>query len=140
MYLDEAGTLKVDLLANAERYQRDELAAHLQRLPLLLRQFAAQPQMPIGDADLLTEQDRQLLARVNDTAHPVKAQTLSGLLAEQAQKTPDAPALADAQYQFTYRETREQVAALARQLTEQGVQPGDIVAVALPRSVFCLWR
>src|SRR6185437_256510 len=136
LYLDEAGTLKVDLLANAERYQRDELAAHLQRLPLLLRQFAAQPQMPIGDADLLTEQDRQLLARVNDTAHPVKAQTLSGLLAEQAQKTPDAPALADAQYQFTYRETREQVAALARQLTEQGVQPGDIVAVALPRSVF----
>jgi len=136
LYLDEAGTLKVDLLANAERYQRDELAAHLQRLPLLLRQFAAQPQMPIGDADLLTEQDRQLLARVNDTAHPVKAQTLSGLLAEQAQKTPDAPALADAQYQFTYRETREQVAALARQLTEQGVQSGDIVAVALPRSVF----
>jgi enterobactin synthetase component F len=26
LYLDEAGALKVDLLANAERYQRDELA------------------------------------------------------------------------------------------------------------------
>ncbi|MFI8416730.1 enterobactin synthase subunit F [Serratia sp. NPDC078593] len=136
LFIDERGQLKVELLANAERYQRDELAAHLQRLPLLISQFSAQPQLPVGEADLLTADDHALLNRVNDTVHPLPMQTLSALLAQQAQQTPDAPALADAHYRFTYRETREQVSALARQLSAQGVQPGDIVAVALPRSVF----
>ena len=57
-------------------------------------------------------------------------------MAEQAAKTPDAPALADARYLFSYREMREQVVALANLLRERGVKPGDSVAVALPRSVF----
>ncbi|SQJ14175.1 Enterobactin synthase component F [Serratia rubidaea] len=136
LFIGDDGQLKVELLANAERYQRDELAAHLQRLPLLLSQFTARPQLPVGEADMLTAADHALLEQVNDTAHPVAPQTLSGLLAQQAQRTPDAPALSDAHFRFTYRETREQVSALARQLTVQGVRPGDIVAVALPRSVF----
>lgn len=136
LFIDEAGTLKIELLANAERYQYQELNQHLQRIPLLLRQFAAQPELPLGAADMLSEKDYALLARVNDTAYPVAPQTLSGLLAEQADKTPDAPALADSQYQFSYRQTRAQVIALAGRLVAQGVQPGDIVAVALPRSVF----
>ena len=136
LFIDEHHQLKVELLANAERYSRQELQAHLQRLPLLLAQFAAQAALPIGEADMLTADDHALLARVNDTAHPVPATTLSQLLAQQAQTTPDAPALADAHFSFTYRETREQVTALARELVALGVRPGDIVAVALPRSVF----
>ena len=136
LFIDESGTLKIELLANAERYQYQELAQHLQRLPLLLRQFAAQPGLAVSEAELLSEQENTLLAQVNDTAYPVAPQTLSGLLAEQAAKTPDASALTDERYSFNYRETREQVLALAQSLVAQGVQPGDIVAVALPRSVF----
>jgi len=136
LFIDEAGALKIELLANAERYQREELSQHLQRIPLLLRQFTAQPALPVGAADMLSPQDHVLLAQVNDTAHPVAPGTLSGLLAEQADKTPDAPALADSQYQFNYRQTRAQVRTLAGRLVAQGVLPGDIVAVALPRSVF----
>ena len=58
------------------------------------------------------------------------------LVAEQASKTPDAPALADAHIELNYRQMREQVVALANLLRERGVKPGDSVAVALPRSVF----
>ena len=136
MYIDEAGQLTVDLLANAERYQPEELKAHLQRLPLLLAQFADNPALLSGEADMLTADDHALIRRVNRTATPVASTTLSHLLAEQATKTPDRVALVDAQHHFTYRETREQVVALAQRLVEQGVQRGDIVAVALPRSVF----
>ena len=57
-------------------------------------------------------------------------------MVQQADKTPDAPALADARYQFSYREMRQQVVALASLLRARGVKPGDSVAVALPRSVF----
>lgn len=136
LFIGENNQLKVELLANAERYSHQELQAHLQRLPLLLAPFAAQADLPIGEADMLTPEDHALLARINDTVHPVPATTLSELLAQQAQRTPQAQALADAHVSFTYRETREQVGALARQLTAQGVRTGDIVAVMLPRSVF----
>ncbi len=39
-------------------------------------------------------------------------------------------------WQFSYREMRQQVVALAEQLRARGVKPCDSVAVALPRSVF----
>ncbi|MFZ4834050.1 enterobactin synthase subunit F [Rouxiella sp. Mn2063] len=136
LYIDDAGALTVDVLANAERYQPQELAAHLRRLPLLIEQFVAEPQLAVGQANMLSDADLQLLNRVNDTQHPLAPQTLSQRLAEQARSTPEAPALSDNEYQFTYRQTREQVIALAQQLVVQGVKPGDIVAVALPRSVF----
>ncbi|WP_163306757.1 hypothetical protein, partial [Enterobacter ludwigii] len=67
LFIDEHHQLKVELLANAERYSCQELQAHLQRLPLLLAQFAAQATLPIGEADMLTADDRALLARINDT-------------------------------------------------------------------------
>lgn len=84
LFIGENNQLKVELLANAERYSHQELQAHLQRLPLLLAQFAAQADLPIGEADMLTPEDHALLARINDTVHPLPATTLSELLAQQA--------------------------------------------------------
>jgi len=136
LFIGENNWLKFELLANAERCSHQELQAHLQRLPLLLAQFAAQTDLPIGEADILTSEDHALLVRVNDTVHSVPAATLSELRAQQAQRPQQAPVLADAHVSLTYRETREQVGALARQLIFQGVLPGDIVAVAMLRSVF----
>jgi enterobactin synthetase component F len=131
LHIAEDGALTVDLLANAERYDRDELHAHLQRLPLLLRQFAQDATLKVGAADLLSDADHKLLEMVNATGHDVVKSTLSQQLAQQAERTPHAPALADQHHQFSYTQTRQQVAALAQQLIQQGVQRGDIVAVAL---------
>lgn len=64
------------------------------------------------------------LAQLNATQVEIPETTLSALVAEQAAKTPDAPALADARYLFSYREMREQVVALANLLRERGVKPG----------------
>lgn len=85
---------------------------------------------------MLSADELTRLTAVNDTAMPLPATTLSALVADRARKTPDAPALADANWQFSYREMRQQVVALAQLLRQRGVKPGDSVAVALPRSVF----
>ncbi|NDL63833.1 enterobactin synthase subunit F [Acerihabitans arboris] len=135
LYLGEQ-EVAVELVANAERYTAAELAGHARRLPLLLRQFAAAPALQCGRADLLDAPDHALLARINDTARPVAPDTLSTLLARQALRAPQAMALMDTRRRLTYGETREQVLALAQRLVARGVRPGDIVAVALPRSVF----
>lgn len=136
LFPDETGGLSLEILANKARYDEAELRRHMARLTALLAQFAADPTLRCGDAEMLSADELIRLAAVNDTAMPLPATTLSALVADQARKTPDAPALADANWQFSYREMRQQVVALAQLLRQRGVKPGDSVAVALPRSVF----
>ncbi|HID9100768.1 TPA: enterobactin non-ribosomal peptide synthetase EntF [Klebsiella quasipneumoniae] len=136
LFPDETGGLSLEILANKARYDEAELRRHMARLTALLVQFAADPTLRCGDAEMLSADELTRLAAVNDTAVPLPATTLSALVADQARKTPDAPALADANWQFSYREMRQQVVALAQLLRQRGVKPGDSVAVALPRSVF----
>ena len=136
LFPDETGGLSLEILANKARYDEAELRRHMARLTALLAQFAADPTLRCGDAEMLSADELTRLAAVNDTAVPLPATTLSALVADQARKTPDAPALADANWQFSYREMRQQVVALAQLLRQRGVKPGDSVAVALPRSVF----
>ncbi|HBR1131473.1 TPA: enterobactin non-ribosomal peptide synthetase EntF [Klebsiella quasipneumoniae subsp. similipneumoniae] len=136
LFPDETGGLSLEILANKARYDEAELRRHMARLTALLAQFAADPTLRCGDAEMLSADELARMAAVNDTAMPLPATTLSALVADQARKTPDAPALADANWQFSYREMRQQVVALAQLLRQRGVKPGDSVAVALPRSVF----
>ncbi|HKS33000.1 MAG TPA: enterobactin non-ribosomal peptide synthetase EntF [Enterobacteriaceae bacterium] len=136
LFPDEQGGLTIELLANKARYDEATLVGHAQRLTQLVQQFAADPQLRCGDADLLSAEEHHHLARINDTAVMLPTETLSSLVAKQTQKTPDATALADAHFSFSYREMRQQVQALARLLRARGVRPGESVAVALPRSVF----
>lgn len=136
LFPDETGGLSLEILANKARYDEAELRRHMARLTALLAQFAADPTLRCGEAEMLSADEQARLAAVNDTSMPLPATTLSALVADQARKTPDAPALADANWQFSYREMRQQVVALAQLLRQRGVKPGDSVAVALPRSVF----
>lgn len=136
LFPDEHGGLSIEILANKQRYDDATLEQHASRLRQLIDQFADNPALRCGDAEMLLATERQRLTMINDTAIEIPATTLSALVAAQSERTPDAPALADARYRFSYREMREQVVALAKVLRERGVQPGDSVAVALPRSVF----
>lgn len=135
LFPDEQG-LKIEILANQHCYDADELQHHATRLASLLQQFADNPQLSCGEADLVMPDEYQQLAEINDTHVDLDAATLSELVVRQAEKTPDAPALADAHWALNYREMREQVVTLALHLRQHGVLPGDSVAVALPRSVF----
>lgn len=136
LFPDATGGLSVEILANRQRYGEDALRRHAARLEAMLAQFAASPSLSCGEVNLVSDVEHQRLAEINDTTVALEETTLSALVARQAALTPDAPALADARYTFTYREMRQQVVALADLLRARGVKPGDSVAVALPRSVF----
>jgi amino acid adenylation domain-containing protein len=105
------------------------------RVTGLLEQIVDQPDAPLSAMDVLLPEERDLLARVNTTKVANYPSTLCELLADQAQCTPNAIALVDADYALSYREVRRQVTALARNFAAAGVTTGDIVAIALPRSV-----
>jgi enterobactin synthetase component F len=96
LFPDEAGGLSLEVLANKQRYDEQTLRNHIARLSALLAQFADNPALRCGDANMLSAAEAEQLRRVNDTAVDLPLTTLSALVAEQAAKTPDAPALADA--------------------------------------------
>ena len=61
------------------------------------------------------------------------SKTFANLFTEQAQKTPDAPAVVDRESQLTYSEMDRYSNALAHQLIAFGVEPNDFVCVMLDR-------
>ncbi len=134
LYLGERGLI-VELVANSERYRKEELELHAEQLSRFARRLAETPDAPIGDVTLMTASDAALIAAANDTRRAVPSITLCDLLDAQAERTPTAPALIDRSRSLSYRDMRLQVVRLARELAAAGVVRGDRVAVALPRSV-----
>jgi amino acid adenylation domain-containing protein/non-ribosomal peptide synthase protein (TIGR01720 family) len=106
-----------------------------QRLMLLLQHLAYDTDTPWSAVALQTPAERALVARVNQTAVTVRDCTLHEAIKNQAEQSPDATALLDDHYQLTYQQVRQQSIYLAQRLGQAGVRRGDIVAVALPRSV-----
>ncbi len=113
-------------------FDADRLA---ERLLLLLQQLVTTPDLPLAQWKLQTLAEQSLLQWVNNTGVQLENETLQQAIAQQAARTPDALALCDVEHQLSYREMQRQASLLADRLIEAGVMPGDIVAVALPRSV-----
>ncbi len=105
------------------------------RLLMLIAQLVAQPDLPLARWQLQTPDERALITSINNTAYPVAPGTLQGAIEQQVNRTPDALALLDGEHRLTYRQMQQQARRLADRLIDAGVKPGDIVAVALPRSV-----
>lgn len=105
------------------------------RLLMLIAQLVARPDLPLARWQLQTPDEQALIASINNTAYPVAAETLQEAIARQVERTPDALALLDSTQRLTYHQMQQQARLLADRLIDAGVKPGDIVAVALPRSV-----
>ena len=136
LILDNQGALTLEFLANSNRYEKQALLTHIQRLPLIIEQLTAQPTLALSELSLLSEQELQQLSEVNATEIALQDDTLWSMIATQCQHTPDNVALADSQVTLSYAQMELQVIALAAALQQHGVQAGDIVAVALPRSIY----
>ena len=80
LYVDD-GRLTIDLVANCDRYDKQDLELHAKRLACLVERLAEDPELAIGAAPLLTEGERALIAAANDTAKDVPRLTLCDMLA-----------------------------------------------------------
>ncbi|KAG0164663.1 NRPS protein [Apophysomyces sp. BC1015] len=119
----------------AEDVELSTIELLAQRLVRLLEVVAQHPDQPIGSIQLLDDAERQqLLVKWNDTARPVREMTLPTLFEDQVAKTPNAIALAFDDRSIEYAELNIQANRLAHYLIAKGIGPGDIVAIAVPRS------
>lgn len=87
------------------------------------------------DTHVLTNEEREQLARWNDTAHDFPADVcIPRLVARQAAARPEAPAIIAGGQALSYRELNARANRLAHYLRERGVRPNELVGLCVERS------
>ncbi|MEU9082790.1 amino acid adenylation domain-containing protein [Streptomyces sp. NPDC048357] len=120
----------------ADLFDRESAEAIAARLVRLLAAVVADPDLPLGQVDVLSsEERRRVLTEWNDAAAEVPGLTFPQLFEEQAARTPDAVAVVFEGVEVSYAELDARANRLARLLIARGVGPERIVGLAVPRSV-----
>jgi amino acid adenylation domain-containing protein len=133
---------------NAALYDRATIRQIIDRFKLLLQAACLNPEVNIGDIDLLVEGERErLLMEFNDTATDFPAdRTIAELFQECVHLYPHRTAAVgpglrpvgsgvSAVYHISYLELNRDSNHLARQLRNKGVQADNIVGLLVDRSI-----
>ncbi|MFF2556663.1 amino acid adenylation domain-containing protein [Nocardia sp. NPDC058058] len=114
-------------------FDESTAAAFTDRLTRLLTAVTSDPELAVGDIDLLTAAERdQLAVQAIPAATP---RTLAELMAAAVAANPDGVAVTCDNRQLTYGEIDARSRHLADQLTRAGAGPETLVAVGIPRSI-----
>lgn len=143
----DGSSLSTTLHYEGHRYDAAAVRALLGQYQTLLGAALVQPQQAVGVLDALDDETRaRLLASAVATAATAATETVAAMVAGWARRTPAALALIAGPQRIGYAELEQRVAALAYALSKQGVTPGSIVALQLPRSaelvlaLLAVWR
>ncbi|MFI0790723.1 amino acid adenylation domain-containing protein [Streptomyces lydicus] len=137
---DEAGEpagMQALLEYATDLFDRSTVESLLSRWLQLLREVVADPDRPIGQAEVLLDGEReQLMVGWNGATTPVPANPLVEVFAERVRLAPDAVAVVSGDgVSLSYGELNSRANRLAHYLVERGVGPEQVVGVLLPRSV-----
>ncbi|MFE6872723.1 amino acid adenylation domain-containing protein, partial [Kitasatospora sp. NPDC057692] len=114
-------------------FDRETVEAIAARFGRLLAAVVADPERPIGRAELLDGRERaELLAPAAPL--PAEVPLLPAAFAAQAAATPGATALVFGELRLDYAELDARAEHLAARLRAAGAGPDTVVALALPRS------
>lgn len=129
----DGSDLRLELEGNPKLYRQAELDDHLERL-ICFMDNALQADSLETVQTLTPAEWQHWVHTVNQTTHDVPETTLSALTAASCAEHASREALRFGQRSLSYREFDALVNRAAAGLRQAGVESGDIVAVALPRS------
>jgi amino acid adenylation domain-containing protein len=134
--VEMGGKLKLECQYNTDLFDADTVRRWLACYENLLRSMVAAPAGVLGDLDLLTPGDKQLLAAWNDTAVEVPGEVcVHHLIEAQVARTPDAAAISFEGTGISYRDLDARANRLARKLRALGVRRDMPVGLCLERSI-----
>ena len=123
---------------NAVLFERETIQRLLGHLRNLIDQSVAKPSAAIGEHSLPTDEERRIiLEKWNDTEVPVDlGRCFHEIFEEQVDQTPDSVAVVQpGGGSLTYRELDRRSNQIANQLLEEGVDPEDLVAICVERTL-----
>ncbi|MEU8652063.1 amino acid adenylation domain-containing protein [Streptomyces sp. NPDC048737] len=131
---DDSGALRGDISYATQLFDRETVEAVAVRFARVLEQVVADPDVCVGDVDVLGAGERQrLVVEVNDTAEPTLE--LVEAVRGQVRAAPRALAVIGEEESLTYEELEARSNRLAHWLVDRGVRAESRVAVCLPRTV-----
>jgi amino acid adenylation domain-containing protein len=132
-----SGDLNLDCQYNSNLFRAISIQRRLGEFENLLTQIVATPDRPLHQLSLLSAaQAQQLLVDWNatQTDYP-QSQCIDRLFEQQVTLAGDAVALVFQAQQLTYRELNDRANRLANYLLAIGVKSGDLIGIALDRSI-----
>ena len=114
---------------------RKQMRTMADAIKATMEHMMAQPDGAIDSISIVSDEDAERIIKIG-TGKDIDvdlSKTFANLFTEQAQRTPDAPAVVDRDSQLTYGEMDRYSNALAHQLIDFGVRPDDFVCVMLDR-------
>lgn len=137
LYIVEAPEgLKLRLAYNPDLFNSDTAERFLGHFERLMQSAASDPQRPIAELEMLSGEERLLMAGWNRTeAELGEERCIHELFEEQAGLDPDAIAVHYEGESLTYGGLNARANRLANYLNVQGIGPGDRVAVYMDRSL-----
>ena len=129
--------LRIAIEYCADLFEAETVERMLEHYHLLLDAALADPDCPVSRLPMLSEAERGLIlgewapgAPRSEPARPVHE-----IVADQARRIPDTPAVAFAGQELSYLELETRAGALAARLQGLGVGPDVVVAIAAERSL-----
>ncbi|MEM8961757.1 MAG: non-ribosomal peptide synthase/polyketide synthase, partial [Acidobacteriota bacterium] len=122
---------------NTDLFDRTTIERFLGHFQSLLEQAITAPDRPLSSFELRSKDEIATLERFLAGPEPVSqpAATIEGLIAVQAEKTPEREAILDEESVYTYAEVVSKSRQLARHLRTPGIGPEVCVGVCMDRSV-----
>jgi amino acid adenylation domain-containing protein len=128
IYITElSDDLEIDAIYDSSQCDGSYVTALIQQYAALLRRVTIDPGLPMSAHALGAAAAPAPVRPVRDFP------SLPSLLAEQAARMPEAPALRTAHGELSYAQLEAWAGAVAGRLASRRVRPGDVVAVYLPR-------
>lgn len=121
---------------NTDLFEEASIKRLAEHYKNILNQVVNHIDRKISEIEMLGEKELQAIHAVNNTSisYP-QYQNVIEIFEQQVLKTPDNLAVKYENQQLSYAELNIQANQLAHYLVENGVKPGDIVAICLERSI-----
>jgi amino acid adenylation domain-containing protein len=120
---------------SSDLFERSTITRMAGHYAQLLRSIAVHASRSVRELELLDTPERELLLSWPQNRRPYpRERSIHSLFAEQAARTPEAPALRYPGSHLTYADLDRRANQLARLLQAAGTGPGDILGVCLERS------
>ncbi|MED3000358.1 amino acid adenylation domain-containing protein, partial [Bacillus velezensis] len=138
LYISEnAGELYCQFEYSTDLFERKTIQKWAEFFTTLAENAAADPGLELDDISVLSEKEEvsllQNFSPLQKTAFPLH-QPLHELLEQQAEKTPDRPAILTDDISITYQELNERANELAHRLIKRGIRLEDKTAIMGRRS------
>ncbi|MDY6802247.1 MAG: amino acid adenylation domain-containing protein [Cyanobacteriota bacterium] len=128
--------LTLEITYDRSSFESGAIARLLGHLETLITAMASEPETKLEKLPLLTEGERELLAKWNESKTDEGCdRCIHQLIQAQAEKTPERVAVVFEEEQLTYKELNRRANQLAHYLQGMGVGPDVLVGICVERSL-----